>query len=367
MESNTQNKKFNKYFRLIIIPFVFTGFYILAFLIDPYRHWSGFFNRPADRIVREILFVLTLCLMITGISLYIAKKLDLILPWVQRPVTRFISQFSLQIIATALFFFFYMKASDFVFGAKFSELDKLAVRQAFAVSILLSVLISLAFTGKSFFQKWKDALMETAQLNLNAVELKQIALEAQLQSLKVQLDPHFMFNNFSTLSALIAEDQSLAQHFLENLSRVYRYMIVNLNKNIISVEEEINFAKAYFYLIKIRHGENVQLTISVGNISCTKGIPPITLQLLIENSIKHNTASRTKPLFITIEEGTNDDIVVSNSLQRLNYTIPSTNTGLKNVKCRYKLLSDRVPEFTETENQFVAKLPLLSICSKIPC
>jgi len=229
------------------------------------------------------------------------------------------------------------------------------------VSLLLSILISFIYTGNFFLQKWKDAILETAELNLKTAELQRIALEAQLQSLKAQLDPHFMFNNFSTLSALITEDQSLAQHFLENLSRVYRYMIINLNKNIISVEEELDFAQAYFYLIKIRLGNNVKMEIDISDEVLKKGIPPITLQLLIENAIKHNMASRSKPLLITISMDGEETLVISNTLQRLNYNIPSTCTGLKNIESRYTLLSDQSFEIIETEKKFIVKLPLLSI------
>lgn len=356
-----KQKHFYKYFRFIIIPIVFLGFYVLAFLVDPYRSWSDFFNRSFYQIAKEWTFVLIFCWLITEISLFIAQKLDLVLPWVQYPLTRFLGQFSIQIIATIVFLFLYMEATFWMVGGAFSDLDYVALRQSFAVSVLLSVLISLVFSGNFFLQKWKHAMLETGELNLKAAELNQIALEAQLQSLKVQLDPHFMFNNFSTLSALISEDQSLAQHFLDNLAKVYRYMIVNLNRNIISVGEELSFAQAYFYLIKIRLGENVKMEISINHDTCKKGIPPITLQLLIENSIKHNTASRSKPLFISITEDREGNLIVTNSLQRLSYNIPSTNTGLKNIESRYSLLSDMVPEITETENLFIVKLPLLSI------
>jgi len=246
-------------------------------------------------------------------------------------------------------------------GRKFSEINSIALRQTFVVSVLLSILISLIYTGNFFLQQWKVALLESSTLNLKAAEFKRIALEAELESLKMQLDPHFMFNNFSTLSALITEDQNLAQHFLEKLSRVYRYMIINVNKNIISVEEELNFANAYYYLIKIRLGDNIKMDSDLPDAVLKKGIPPITLQLLIENAIKHNTASRSKPLLITIRADENEDLLVTNTLQPLNYNIPSTGTGIKNIKGRYKLLSDRLPDITEEDKLFRVKLPLMDI------
>jgi len=359
----TKNPKdFYKYFRVIIVSAVFISFYLLAFMIDPYRSWASFFNRDVSHIVKEWIFVLVFCFLLTEISLSIARALDKKVPWVSFPAQRFLLQFSIQILATVLFLYVYMNTTLLLFdGPKFSELNAIALRQQFVVSVILSVLISLIYTGNFFLEQWKAAMLETSSLSLRAAELKQIALEAELQSLKMQLDPHFMFNNFSTLSALIAEDQNAAQHFLENLSRVYRYMIVNVHKNVISVEEEIHFAKAYFYLIKIRLGENVKMELSLKDDTFRKGIPPITLQLLIENAIKHNTASRSKPLTIKITQDEEDNLLIMNSLQRLNYNIPSTCTGLKNIESRYRLLSDRLPEITEQDQLFVVKLPLMNL------
>lgn len=363
MKFKTQNKDFYKYFRFIIIPIVFLSFYILAFLVDPFREWGDYFNRSAYRIAMEWIFVLSFCWMLTDLSLMVAKKLDKHLPWVTYPLGRFMVQLAIQIVSTIVFVYVFMRLSFLIFDrdSNLGDLHSMALRQSFVVSLLLSILISFIYTGNFFLQKWKDAILETAELNLKTAELKQIALEAQLQSLKAQLDPHFMFNNFSTLSALIAEDQKLAQHFLENLSKVYRYMVLNLNKNIVSVEEELNFAKAYFYLIKIRLGENIRLDIDTNEEILKKGIPPITLQLLLENAIKHNMACRYKPLFIRIAMEDESHLLVTNTLQRLKSQMPSTGTGLKNIESRYRLLSDQWSEVIETDDSFTVRLPLLPI------
>ncbi|MEJ7558182.1 MAG: histidine kinase [Pedobacter sp.] len=363
MKLNRQAKDFYKYFRFIVIPVVFIAFYILSVMIDPYRSWTSFFERTRTAIFRELIFVLIYCIGLTEISLALAKFLDRKMRWQEFLMARLILQFCVQILTTIVFLYLYMNTTMTLFGdgRKFSDINSIALRQTFVVSVLLSILISLIYTGNFFLQQWKVALMESSTLNLRAAEFKRIALEAELESLKMQLDPHFMFNNFSTLSALIAEDQNLAQHFLEKLSRVYRYMIINVHKNIISVEEEIDFANAYFYLIKIRLGENIKMELVLPDSVLKKGIPPITLQLLIENAIKHNTASRSKPLLLTITADEDGDLLVTNTLQRLNYNIPSTGTGLLNIQSRYKLLSERLPEITEADNLFQVKLPLMDL------
>jgi two-component system LytT family sensor kinase len=220
MKLNKQAKDFYKYFRFIIIPVVFIAFYILSVLVDPYRSWSIFFNRTDTEIFRELIFVLIYCIGLTEISLALAKFLDRRMRWQEFPMARFLLQFCVQILTTIIFLYLYMNTTITLFGdgRKFSDINAIALRQTFVVSVLLSIFISLIYTGNFFLQQWKGALTESSSLNLKAAEFKRIALEAELESLKMQLDPHFMFNNFSTLSALIAEDQTLAQHFLEKLT-----------------------------------------------------------------------------------------------------------------------------------------------------
>lgn len=135
---------------------------------------------------------------------------------------------------------------------------------------------------------------------LEAAELKQANLQAQLQIMKAQLNPHFMFNNFSVLSGLISENKDGALQFLDRLSIVYRYMTNNLSRNIISFREELHFIEAYIYLIKIRFADNLHITVNIPAEFEESGIPPSTLQLLLENAVKHNIASRVQPLFIHI-------------------------------------------------------------------
>jgi LytS/YehU family sensor histidine kinase len=181
-----------------------------------------------------------------------------------------------------------------------------------------------------------------------------------LQSLKLQLDPHFMFNNFSTLSELISEDRALAQAFIEHLSKVYRYMILNIHYNTISVQKELKFIQSYIYLITIRHGKNVVIDIDVPDAALEKQLPPITLQLLIENAIKHNIASESQPLYVSITVDHGQRLVVVNNLQRITGgSIHSSQLGLKNIRERYRLVSGQLPEIHVSDDTFRVLLPLL--------
>jgi len=360
---NRKNHSFKRRYIFASLPIVLIGCYLLIFLVDPTRQWDKFFDRELGLVVREICYSVGLCTVLVIVSLLSAGLLDRWIPWQSFPVVRIFLQVGIQVCMAVVIFLGFLFVS-FYFSEKAGTnfgIHSIVVRQAFVVYCSLSVLISFVYTGAYFFSQWRISIDEAHALSLKAANLKRIAVESELQSLKLQLDPHFMFNNFSTLSALINKDKKLSQLFLSNLSMVYRYMIVNIPKNIIALEDEIKLTNAYFYLMKIRLSDNVRLEISLGDEFLKKGIPPITIQLLIENALKHNVASKEKPLLITIREGTDNSIMVVNSLQRINYNIASTKMGLRNIESRYMLLTGRVPVVTETEHEFIVRLPLINL------
>lgn len=357
-------RAFYQNFRFFILPVVFFCFYIFIYLLNPYDpSWSRYFDQTLSTLLTEWLGVMIVCFLITESSLLIARWLDRHIPWLESPVFRFFCQFLLQIISACIVITMLLYADHIVYpnNNNYSQSDKTFSWQVFMVSIVIGTLISAIYTADFFLRKWKISMLETSALELKAYDLNQIAMQAELQSLKAQLDPHFMFNNFSTLSSLIAENPDSALLFLDNLSKVYRYMIINLSRDIISLRDEIKFINSYIYLIKIRVCDNLQINIDIPEDYEIKGVPPITLQLLIENAIKHNVASRSRPLHINIcinEEGW---LEVSNNLQLVNFHIPSTRVGLKNIISRYRLLSDACPQIIESDNTFIVKLPLLEI------
>lgn len=185
----------------------------------------------------------------------------------------------------------------------------------------------------------QGARRETSTRN-GADEGKEIALQSQLNSLKLQINPHFMFNNFNNLLELIEEDTELAGKFLSNLSKVYRYIITNLDRNLIPVADEIKFLDSYLYLMKVRHNEGVIAKVSPGVRQCKGFLPPAVLQLLVENAIKHNSFSSEHPLVINIKLS-DDYITVCNLKRPLMSPIESTGLGLKNIIERYALLCDK--------------------------
>ena len=235
------------------------------------------------------------------------------------------------------------------------------IRQYLVVNVVVAAFVNSFYHSFFFFEKWKAKVIESNKLEIHALQLKESALQSELEVLKLQLDPHFLFNNFSILTQLIETNQKAAQEFLSNLSRVYRYILTTGKRDLVTLDEELKFVEMYFHLLKIRHGESIHLEIKIDEKDKIKSIPPVTLQLLIENAIKHNISTIKQPLMIEIRSVEDDNLVVKNNLQRINIDYKNTGVGLKNIQERYMLLHSSTPEIKATETSFEVKLPLLII------
>lgn len=203
------------------------------------------------------------------------------------------------------------------------------------------------------------SLNEWNKLAVEAEVLKRENLQSQLESLKEQVKPHFLFNSLSTLIGLIDEDKARAKKFVEELAFVYRYLLQSSEKELIPLSEELGFIKAYYYLLKTRFEERLMLDIYVGRDLEQQMIPPLTLQTLLENAVKHNMVSQDKPLRVVISQKDTNRIVVSNNLQRKSQPIPSTQTGLANIAAKFRLMQQPAPEIVETPEEFSVEITLI--------
>lgn len=238
---------------------------------------------------------------------------------------------------------------------------ELGIRHYLVVNVVVAAFVNSFYNSFFFFEKWKTKVFESNQLEIRAHQLKENALQAELEVLKLQLDPHFLFNNFSVLTQLIDTNKESAQAYLSNLSRVYRYILMTAKKDIASLEDELKFVDMYFHLIKIRHGESIYLNVMIDKQDLGKGIPPMTLQLLIENAIKHNISTTKQPLTIFIISIGNGRIAVKNNVQRINIDYKNTGMGLQNIRERYLLLLGENLEIINSDTSFEVKLPLLNL------
>lgn len=350
----------NRHYRIFLVPVVFGFHKLLFFLTDPFA--EPLRTRTLYETAVQNIGLLIFSVVIIQGSVRITNRLNQRLSWDNTPALRAIAQVFAQLILSTVWIFIYQyivvrvlyKINIFsVMGsADLTPEVRFAMWRFFFASALVSLIVSIILTARNF-------RIQTAEMKIQAAQLKEIATQAELQSLKLQLDPHFVFNNFSTLSALIEVDKELALTFVENLSRVYRYMIQNIHHDTITLQKEVKFIESYIYLMSIRHSNNVVVNINISPEHLQKRIPPITLQLLIENALKHNIATTSQPLYISITTHDNT-LQVTNTLQRLANLAPSSSKiGLANIKARYSIVSGKEPVITETSHAFTVTLPLL--------
>ena len=222
---------------------------------------------------------------------------------------------------------------------------------SFAVNLFMVLSIILSIFGFHFFKRWNEQKILAAELE------KEKAL-VQYDNLKNQLNPHFLFNSLTSLNSLIFENPQLASDFLQQLSKVYRYVLDNKEKNIVSIETEINFVKHYVQLLKARFEDGLEVSFNVDDAAVQKAIVPVTLQILLENAMKHNIMQKDTPLRIKIynEE---EFLVVENNFQKKNVIDISNGQGLENLKNLYHYLSEKPVEIEMNDRSFKVKIPLL--------
>lgn len=283
---------------------------------------------------------------------YLIDFIDKKISWVDAPLKRAIVGVLGMVLVSALITFVLV----WIFAGQIWQIcDDCFIRtmkRNMEIAIYISGIISLILHSRGFLLEWKASSLRTEQLRTAQVN-------SQYQSLKQQLNPHFLFNSLNALSSLVYQDADKSARFIKQLSNVYRYVLEHANKEIVSLEEELRFLDAYLFLLSIRFDENLKVTYDIPDAQ-NIFVPPLTLQLLIENAIKHNTVSQSKPLHIQIfEEG--EYMVVKNNLQLKMDREDSLGIGLQNLTAQYALLSKRTPIIAESETHFTIKVPLLHL------
>lgn len=227
---------------------------------------------------------------------------------------------------------------------------------------LVAVLVSSIHANLSFQRMYMGQQQEKHELELKTARQEEVNLHTSLMALKTQVDPHFLFNNFSILSDLIDESPTEARDFLDNLSRVYRFKLVNMNTNLVSVEAELKMVCSYVHLMEEHYGNALRVIFpKEEEIAEMKGLslPPLSVQLAVENAVKHNARTTACPLEITIDFNSLSEIIVSNPVRPLSSKVESTGLGLQNLTARYSLISGKSPMVENDGKTFCIHLPLL--------
>lgn len=258
--------------------------------------------------------------------------------------------------------FLYMIITAFTITLAFVVYDKIPLfnydinfnhyRWAILSGVFINLMTTSFLEGIAFYERWKSAVDETEKLKIEN-------LQTQLASLKSQVQPHFLFNSLNTLYSLINENPRKAEKFLLSLSKVYRYLLVSSEDDLAPLSAEIQFIKSYYDLLKTRYLDCITLTIQVKEPFMTYKLPSLTLQLLVENAVKHNILEKERPLHIFIGTTDNGKLIISNNLQRKTRGVSSNKIGLNNISKKYTLLKQDDIEIKVNKDSFSVVVPLI--------
>ncbi|MBT8182512.1 MAG: 2TM domain-containing protein [Eudoraea sp.] len=222
----------------------------------------------------------------------------------------------------------------------------------YLIALIITIVVSIFFHALYFYRALQDKKVKEQKIIAGTAS-------AKFDALKNQLDPHFLFNSLNVLTSLIEEDADQAQKFTTSLSKVYRYVLEQKNKDLVTVDEELQFAKTYIRLLKMRFEDSIVFDIPERCSNPEAKIVPLSLQLLLENAVKHNVVTSTRPLHIKVfEEG--GSLVIQNNLQEKQVVRKSSGVGLRNIQQRYSILSDREVQISKTPKDFKISLPMLT-------
>lgn len=223
---------------------------------------------------------------------------------------------------------------------------------AYIIALVITLVASLFIHAFYFYRALQKKQVKEQKIIAGTAS-------ARFDALKNQLDPHFLFNSLNVLTSLIEEDPHAAQKFTTSLSKVYRYVLEQKNKDLVSVDEELNFARTYVRLLKMRFEDSLDFEIPEKASNTEAKIVPLSLQLLLENAVKHNIVTAAKPLHLKVFEK-NGMLVVKNNIQEKQVVKKSSGVGLQNIRQRYSILTDREMQITDEGGEFSVSLPMLS-------
>lgn len=206
--------------------------------------------------------------------------------------------------------------------------------------------------GAAFFERWREVVDEAEQL-------KKENLQSQLEGLKGQVNPHFLFNSLNSLSSLISDDPAKAEKFLDEMSKVYRYLLRTNEDGLTSLQAEMDFIYSYFHMLKTRYGDGLNMTTNIDERFLIYQLPPLTLQMLVENAVKHNMILKDSPLQIMILTTNSGKLIVSNNLQRKDRMVASNKVGLTNIVKKYRLMKQEEIMVRDDGKDFAVIVPLI--------
>ncbi len=291
--------------------------------------------------------------LLAYLTFFSSVKLDKLLPWKSQLVNRFISGIAFLFIANyALIYGLFLLYKKFLSQVTLekelyqSNLIKLGI----ILFILMLIYNIIYFALYSYYTYSK--------LQIETVKFERKHYELQLKALKSQLSSHFLFNNLNTISSLAFKDAEQAENYIRGLAKIYHYTLNSYHVKLVSIQEELDVVKAYLSLLSTRFGDVLNYSITISESNLQHQIPPLALQMLVENAVKHNQASEAKPLIIDVFED-QEHLIIKNNITEAPKKVSSFNIGLNNINSRFKLLYNKEISVLE-DNHYTVKIPIIN-------
>jgi len=324
-------------------------------IVISYNNYSGFYELDSFRhfilrLLRGSFFSLLASFLIAYPDLFIIRFLNKTFPWGKKVAQRIILQLAFAILVAVIISILVTLFANFI--KAYTEDLRLVLFYNALIYSAVNVLVMSILEGWIYYLESRQAKQ---MADILQTELSQIKFEV----LKSQINPHFMFNSLNVLSGLINKDVKKAQQFIDEFSHIYRYVLETIEQPVASVAKELDFTRSYLFLQQIRYGKDLSYTINISADLLELLLPPLSMQVVLENATKHNIVNETKPLRIEIyNEGQN--LFIKNNIQPKISKGISTGLGLKNLIKRYSMISDKEPVFLVETSHYVAKLPLIN-------
>jgi two-component system, LytTR family, sensor kinase len=342
--------KLNKYTVLTILLLAL----FVQLIIITYNYVTGFIEVPdfgnyLTRLTIGTSFSFVFALLLIFLDLQIINRLDELFSLPKKLIPRIPSELFLSVIVGTII----GSLVTIIAGTLMPYEDGLLknIINNSLITSVLNIIIITVIEAIVWFKRSQQSLLKAEKLERENSQIK-------FETLKNQLNPHFLFNSLNVLSSLIKKDSDKAQHFVDEFSSVYRYTLDVIEKPVVELREEIDFAKSFLFLQKIRFDNAVDMEINVDAAKLNYLVPPLAVQTMLENAFKHNKAATDSPLFIKIYNES-DWLVVVNNLQPKIKGADSNGVGLNNLNKRYQLLGEILPQYSVTQKEYIAKIPLI--------
>lgn len=324
---------------------------VITLVIKLLNGWNGF---VLEQFIEHFSLNFMFATVLGAVNVYFFTKLEEQVPWQKHPAAR-LGIGAVGSVLLTMFFLFLLNLFTVVviYGRSWEYFVDNQKTFYYTIGLIFTLMVSLIYHLIYFFKVNKEGEVEKQRLKANMAS-------AKFDALKNQLDPHFLFNSLNVLVSTIEENQEAAVRFTTSLSKIYRYILEQKNKQLVPLNEELKFGKLYSSLLLVRFEDGLEINFPKTSISDEVKIVPLGLQLALENAIKHNAASAAKPLNIEVKIE-DDYLIVSNNLQVKNSLASSSGVGLTNLRERYSMVTKRVVNSDIEEGHFVLRLPIIDL------